>query len=241
MRFLKQARYVLVLVLFALFGFASFSQSLKNKQNTKVLGEQDSSFETVLVSRVIDGDTIELEDGRKVRYIGINTPETSHPSKGVECYGQQSKIKNIELVEKKYVKLEKDVSETDRYKRLLRYVWLEDELINEKLVEDGFAFASSYPPDVKRQDELKAAEVFAKENNLGLWGECDLEHQAVEFESNHDGCVIKGNVSDGGKLYHLPECGSYSATKIDERKGEKWFCTEQEATAAGWIKSGSCE
>ena len=77
---------------------------------------------TVLVTRVIDGDTIQVETSETVRYIGIDTPEIVHPDKPVECFGQQAANKNKELVLGKSVTLEKDVSETDRYGRLLRVV-----------------------------------------------------------------------------------------------------------------------
>ena len=107
-----------------------------------------ANLEQALVSKVVDGDTIQLSDGRKVRYIGIDTPETVHPSKAVECYGQEASVKNKELVLGKTVGLEKDVSDTDRYGRLLRYVYLDGIMINDLLVKEGFAKASSYPPDV---------------------------------------------------------------------------------------------
>ena len=76
---------------------------------------------------VVDGDTIDVTvDGveRRVRYIGIDTPETVHPTRGVELYGKDASACNAQLVEGKTVQLEKDVSETDRYGRLMRYVWL---------------------------------------------------------------------------------------------------------------------
>jgi len=122
------------------------------------------------VVRVIDGDTVEIEGGQRVRYIGIDTPETKHPSKPVECYGQEAYDKNRELVEGKEVKLEKDVSETDKYGRLLRYIWLGDTLVNEVLVREGYAQSSSYPPDVKYQERFVAAERAARGEGAGLWG-----------------------------------------------------------------------
>ena len=72
----------------------------------------------------MDGDTIIIEEGQKVCYIGIDTPESVHPSKPVECFGKEASNKNKELVEGKRVRLETDVSDTDRYGRLLRYVWV---------------------------------------------------------------------------------------------------------------------
>ena len=120
----------------------------------------------------IDGDTIELESGEKVRYIGIDTPETKHPNIGVECFGKEAAEKNRQLVEGKQVRLEKDVSEVDRYGRLLRYVYVEDQMVNEVLVRGGYANASSYPPDIKHQERLQKAEQEARTQNLGLWSRC---------------------------------------------------------------------
>lgn len=123
------------------------------------------------VTKVIDGDTIEIEGGQRVRYIGIDTPETVHPSKPVECYGKEASDENKELVLGKEVKLEKDVSETDKYGRLLRYVWLGDMMVNEHLVREGYAQSSTYPPDVKYQDRFIEAQRKARGEKKGLWGE----------------------------------------------------------------------
>src|SRR3989344_572525 len=81
--------------------------------------------ESVKVVRVVDGDTIEIEGGQIILYIGIDTPETVHPQKTVECFGREASRKNKELVEGKFVQLEKDVSEVDKYGRLLRYVYVD--------------------------------------------------------------------------------------------------------------------
>ncbi len=102
----------------------------------------------VKVVRVIDGDTIEIAGGAHVRYIGMDTPET-YPK--VEFYGPEAKAKNIELVEGKLVTLEKDVSETDKYGRLLRYVYVDGVFVNGELVRLGYAEAVSYPPDTRYQ------------------------------------------------------------------------------------------
>jgi micrococcal nuclease len=202
--------------------------------------------EAAVVSRVIDGDTIELEDGRVVRYIGIDTPETKHPSKGVECFGQEAYFRNQQLVEGKVVLLEKDVSETDRYDRLLRYVWLDDQLVNQVLVEEGFATSASFPPDISRQQSFQQAEQTARQLNRGLWSACNVA--AVETNdvtpqvlgTDDPACQIKGNISANGQLYHLPSCPSYDNVVISPDKGEKWFCSEQEAMAAGWSKASNC-
>lgn len=126
------------------------------------------------VVSVVDGDTIKIDfegDTKTVRLIGIDTPETNHPSEPVQCYGKEASQKTKELLENKTVKLEQDVSETDRYGRILAYVWLDEFFINEKIVKEGYAFSSSYPPDIKYQDILDEAEIFARENKAGLWAE----------------------------------------------------------------------
>ena len=130
------------------------------------------------VSAVVDGDTIKLTSGETVRYIGVNTPETKHPVKGVECFGKEASAYNSLLVLGKEVRLEKDVSETDRYGRLLRYVYVtspetnEEVFVNGTLVEEGFAYASSYPPDVRMDVALETLQQQAKLERRGLWGAC---------------------------------------------------------------------
>lgn len=130
------------------------------------------AIEVAVVSAVIDGDTIELTDKRRVRYIGIDTPETKHPSKGVECFGKESAQKNKELVEGKTITMQKDVSETDKYKRLLRYVWVDDLFINEFLVREGYALQSTFPPDVRFTELFKQAAEDARTYRRGLWNSC---------------------------------------------------------------------
>lgn len=130
--------------------------------------------------RVIDGDTIKIEGDKVVRYIGIDTPETVHPSKPVQCYGKEASDKNKELVEGKEVKLEKDVSETDKYDRLLRYIWVGDMMVNEYLVREGYAQSSTYPPDVKYQDRFLEAQRRAREEKKGLWGDICNPSQPVQ-------------------------------------------------------------
>ncbi|GAG17361.1 unnamed protein product, partial [marine sediment metagenome] len=138
------------------------------------------SREKVKVAKVIDGDTIKLENGRAVRYIGINTPETVHPSKPIQCYGKEASNKNRELVEGKEIEMEKDVSETDKYDRLLRYIWIGDIFVNEYLVREGFAQSSTYPPDIKHQNSFREAERKAREESKGLWGAyCDNWQESI--------------------------------------------------------------
>lgn len=140
------------------------------------------------VARVIDGDTIRLESGRVVRYIGIDAPETVDPKKGTQCFGKEASLENKKLVEGKMVFLEKDVSETDRFGRLLRYVYIEDGFgqsvfVNEYLAAEGYAYASSYPPDVRYQDVLRRAQADAQKNKKGLWKVYDINTDGKACES----------------------------------------------------------
>jgi micrococcal nuclease len=122
----------------------------------------------VRVMRVIDGDTIEIAGGAHVRYIGIDTPET-YPQ--AEPFGPEAKAKNIELVEGKLVTLERDVSDTDRYGRLLRYVYVDGMFVNGELVRLGYAEAIACPPDTRYQWQLELLEVEAKAAGRGMWGD----------------------------------------------------------------------
>ena len=128
--------------------------------------------EKAKVLRVVDGDTVELTDNRRVRYIGINTPELSTKEKEAECFATQAAKVNKELVEGQTVELEKDTNDKDKYNRILRYVWIDDILINEFLVEQGFAKTETIPPDMKYATTFAQKEKEARENGRGLWREC---------------------------------------------------------------------
>lgn len=228
---------------------ATLSKSIVQIQNEIVqeTNNSESYNGSIKVVRVVDGDTIEIEGGEKVRYIGIDTPETVDPRKPVQCFGVEASKKNKEMVEGKMVRLEKDITDRDKYNRLLRYVWLDDVFVNLELVKQGFAYSYSYPPDIKYQDQFVKAQQEAREAKKGLWNACPAVQEqttstpAVSPASNGDSCLIKGNISTAGeKIYHLPGCGSYSKTTIEESRGEKWFCTEAEAQAAGWRKALNC-
>jgi len=125
-----------------------------------------------LVTRVIDGDTVEVDISgaiHKVRYIGIDTPELDDKHPKCRALAQEATRYNRQLVEGKTVRLEKDVSETDRYGRLLRYVFVGDTFVNAELVRQGLAWVKSYPPDTKYQDYLEEMEAEAKQNGRNIW------------------------------------------------------------------------
>lgn len=135
-------------------------------------GSSEPCCELRQVVRVVDGDTIEIEGGKSVRYLGIDTPEVSHPTKGLECYGPEATEKNRELVEGQQVRLEKDVTDKDKYGRLLRYVYVDGLFVNGELVRLGYAYSSWYPPDTKYQMLLTDLERTAREDGRGLWAAC---------------------------------------------------------------------
>lgn len=133
------------------------------------------------VIRVIDGDTIEIENKIKVRYIGMDTPELHDPRRSVQCFAQEAYLKNKELVEGKTIRLEKDVSETDKYGRLLRYVFVENNstgsgqlFVNNYLVKQGFGHMATYPPDIKYSELFRQSQQQAIANRIGLWNSCPI-------------------------------------------------------------------
>lgn len=126
-------------------------------------------FETTKVTKVFDGDTIEVEGGQSVRYIGIDSPEI-YPQKG--CFSEEAKKANEDLVMGKEVKLVRDVNDVDKYNRLLRYVYVGTLFVNDELVRQGFAKAYTVYPDTSFKETFVDSEKHAQLQNLGLWGKC---------------------------------------------------------------------
>lgn len=128
--------------------------------------EGGSEDELATVTRVIDGDTIDVEINgtrERVRYIGVNTPEREDV-----CY-QEATNANVALVAGKVVRLEKDTSETDPNGRLLRYVYVGDTFVNAELVRTGYAEAVSYPPDTANFNYFRGLEEAASRANLACY------------------------------------------------------------------------
>lgn len=124
-----------------------------------------------IVARVVDGDTIELESGERIRYLMIDTPESTTE---IECFGEEAKQFNASLVEGKEVALTYDVECTDRFDRTLAYVTVDDREVNSLLVERGFACLLYIPPNGEdRVNEFESLEAVAEAENRGLWGACE--------------------------------------------------------------------
>ena len=205
----------------------------------------------VEVLSVIDGDTIRiLYDGEEttVRYLLVDTPETNHPRFGEQPLGPEATEANRQLIQSGDVSIEFDVGERfDDYGRLLAYLYVDGESIQEQLLEKGYArVAYVFPPNTRYLDEFEQAEQLAKDSRLGIW---EFENYATDrgFDSKavdesesgssvreSDECDIKGNINrSGDKIYHLPGSPSYEQTNPEE-----WFCTEQEARDSGFRSAG---
>lgn len=193
-----------------------------------------------LVGRVsvVDGDTLEMH-GNRIRLHGIDAPEsgqscTDEENKTYRC-GQLSANRMASYVSGKAVYCE--ILDKDRYGRLIAACSVNDVDVNQLLVSEGWALAyRQYSRD------YVSAEENAKKLGLGIWqgkfvepwnwrrGE-RLEEAKAQIPND---CIIKGNISNSGKIYHTPSSPWYTRTKINTAKGERWFCSEEEAEAAGW-------
>ena len=163
------------------------------QQTPATLSQEPEGAEEATVVRVVDGDTIIVEiTGRtpgpgageapegeelSVRLIGIDTPESVKPNSPVECFGEEASAAAKALLEGQDVLLVKDVEETDRYDRLLRYVYLGSEMANARLVANGYASAFTYPPNVRHAEFFVQLERDARDKDRGLWSPdtCDGE------------------------------------------------------------------
>ncbi len=138
------------------------------------LEERQPQFRTV--RRVVDGDTLVLENKERVRLIGVDTPETKHPRRPVEYYGKEASAFTKRMVQGKRVRLEFDqanahIGHKDRYRRTLAYVFLEDgTFLNAEIIKQGYGFAYTRFP-FKYMDEFRRYEREAREQNRGLWGQ----------------------------------------------------------------------
>ena len=126
---------------------------------------------TGVVVNIVDGDTVDLASGERIRYLMIDTPELS----SADCYAQEATELNSQLVLDREVRLEYDVECEDRYDRLLAYVHVGDNEINTIMVERGYACLLHIPPNGEdRRDEFSGLESLAKSEERGMWGQCEV-------------------------------------------------------------------
>ncbi len=145
--------------------------------------------EPIKVARVIDGDTIVLANGDRLRYIGIDTPEEFDRRKPVQCWAREAAEANRKLVEGKTIVFMQDVSRRDRYGRWLGFVSVREDGhpdvdVNATLVKEGHAFSYPYKPDTSRSAEFKADEAEAKAGRLGLWSHCQVSRVGARKQTN---------------------------------------------------------
>ncbi|MGH2806602.1 MAG: thermonuclease family protein [Actinomycetota bacterium] len=155
------------------------------EQAPATFSSEPGGYEAGVVTRVIDGDTIEVEvtervDGAglgdtdvgqtyDVRLVGIDTPESVKPGSPVECFGKEASAALDALLGGQAVRMVKDVENTDQYDRLLRYVYIGDEMANARLVVNGYAAVYTYPPNVRHADLFVEMQRQARDGNRGLW------------------------------------------------------------------------
>jgi micrococcal nuclease len=162
-----------LVILFVFFIFLLFLNVKQQLIKKGFFNKNESVVKYFKVKEIIDGDTIVLENGDTVRYLGIDTPETHHPKIGVECGGREAEEENKKLLKNKKVRLIKDETEKDRYGRLLRYVFTEDGVfVNYELVRNGFAQTLEIPPDHLFRKTLLDAQNIAVKEKLGIWSKC---------------------------------------------------------------------
>ncbi|MFC2145338.1 thermonuclease family protein [Actinomycetota bacterium] len=152
-----------------------------------------------MVVEVIDGDTIVLSNGERIRFLGMNTPE-----EGMYFYAEARDVLEIMILGKE-VLLEKDISDYDQYGRKLRYVYHKDIFVNLEMVKRGFANIFTYPPDVKYSDKFLEAERYARENDLGLWKSSIIDTVSIDVFFNAQG---NDNKNINGEFVILENIGS---------------------------------
>lgn len=188
-------------------------------------------------ARVIDGDTLEI-DGRHIRLEGIDAPETGQTCgrrlAGSWKCGPAAADRLAALVAKRSVTCESRGD--DKYGRMLGVCSVDGNDINAQMVREGYAWAF-----VKYSQSYVQQEAEARGQRVGIW-QGDAEPAWVYREKRWagaeqvapNGCAIKGNVTEHGQIYHMPWSPWYGKVKIEPAKGERWFCSEAEASAAGW-------
>ncbi len=157
----------LLIVAFAFVVVLGFSMQMGRQAQMRVAARVDS---------VIDGDTLlaTFSDGHSetIRLLGVDTPETHHPTKPVGCFGPEAAQFSQQNLDGQNIELEYDVEKKDKYGRTLAYVYLDDARFNDELVRQGYAKILNISPNNKYANQLLVLEINAKKQGVGMWGSC---------------------------------------------------------------------
>ncbi len=190
------------------------------------------------VAEVVDGDTFQLASGKRVRLLGVDAPEYNR------CGGSEARELLKKTILNKPILLSEEMQETYGRSMALTYTtkffFLKDQLVNKTIMIEGWA-RPDYRNNTQREI-LTAAFHKAKDNNLGIWSSLCREALNSAKVGQQPQCLIKGNIDKATykKFYHLPNCKQYNQIILEKDIGEQYFCTEEEATRAGFLKSAGC-
>lgn len=243
----------------AVIGQAAPTKDEDNNPSSSAVDNEDDDSPRLIPAKainIVDGDTLDVrfENGKeeRIRLLLVDTPETKAPGKAVQPFGPEASQYAKDILEGKEIGVEIDVSERDKYGRLLAYIWIDDKIFNEMLLEQGLArVAYIYPPNIKYVDQFRDVQKAAQKAGVGIWsidgyvssngfqdGVGEKSKPANETPAQPDvaGCsdpAIKGNInSKGEKVYHIPGGQFY-----DQTKPEEMFCSEADAITAGFRAS----
>jgi len=179
------------------------------------------------VTKIIDGDTFDIEGGERIRLYEIDAPESPEG-----CLGVDAQIRLENLLAGKVVGYKK--TGKDHFGRLLAYVFVDKLFINEIMVEEGLAYYYKDGSSGEHALSIERSQEKAKAAGRGVWSNL--------CQTKKEGCIIKGNYrpADNTRLYHTPDCYNYDRITIKPGTSDRWFCSEQEAKAAGFTKSKDC-
>ena len=173
--------------------------------------------------RVVDGDSFDLKDGRRIRLLSVDAPERDR------CLYSESRERLKDLVLDKKVQLKNIV--TDDYGRVLADIFVNDILVNKIMLMEGLA---RFTYTGKNYEDLKAINLTAKNLKLGIYS------PLCRTSSTDANCRIKANYNHGKKFYFTPQCRNYEQVIVDESFGDKWFCSEKEVIQEGFKKAKGC-
>jgi endonuclease YncB( thermonuclease family) len=196
------------LIISLIFNFWQFYQKLENNR----------------VVRVVDGDSFELKDGRRIRLLSLDAPEINR------CYYSQARERLTGLILNKKIRL-KNITK-DNYGRLLSNIFVGNIFVNKIILKEGLA--RFYYVKSPYYEDLKAISQKAKDNKIGIYS------PLCRTTSQDANCQIKANNNHGQKYFFTPECRTYEQVIVDESFGDQWFCEEEEAIKAGFTKAKGC-